>query len=198
MTGKQPGPSFHFEVQYDRKLIRTLSRVHYDVSMAGRKVLSVLVGVVCLLVGGRLIGQMAEPWNILFVLYGCFSIAFVNVPARWRSEKICDMIEKSGRGYPCTLFDFGASSFTANTRGSGGNGDTHPYSDCCRLIETSDGYFCFISREAAFPLPFSAIPEEARGAFRQFLEEKTGRAFAPVPSLLNFNKNDLLRLFRRA
>ena len=196
MIPEQSEYSFHLDVQYDRKLIQILSRVQYDTAQAGRKTVTILIGIICLLIGARLIGHMAEPWNYLFIVYGCFSIAFINVPARWRSERICAAIEKSKNGYPCTLFDFGDSSFTANTKGNSKKGDVHHYSDCFCLVETKDGYFYFISRDAAFPFPYSSIQEKEDKAFRRFLEEKTGLSFIPVLSLLSFNINDLLRLFK--
>ena len=196
MIPDQTGNCFHLEVQYNRQLIQMLTRVQYDTSHAGRKAVTILVGILCLLIGGRFIGQMAEPWNYLFAIYGCFSITFINVPARSLSEKICSAIEKSAHGYPCSLFDFGDLSFTANTKGNSGKGDTHLYSNCYRLVETKDGFFYFINRDAAFPFPLTSIPEDKRNDFRLFLEEKTGLSFSPVLTLLNFSIKDLLRRFK--
>lgn len=187
---------FHLEIQYDRQLIQVLSGVQYDISQTGRKTVVLLIGIVCLLIGGRMIGQMAEPWNYFFIVYGCFSIVFINVPAKWRSERICAAIEKSGKGYPCSLFDFGDSFFTANTKGNSGKGDTYRYSECYRLVETRDGYFYFVNRDAAFPFPYSQIPEDQRNTLRSFLESKTGLTFIPVFSILSFSIKDILRRFR--
>ena len=188
--------SLRLTVSYDRSLVEALSQVQYNATHWANRIVAIGTGVLCLLVGARFIGSIESPWNLIFALYGCLAICFVSVPAKWRAAKVCQGIESRGKGYPQTEFDFGAEGFTTNTRGNTGKGVFHRYADCHRLVETRDGLYVFISREAAYPLPFSVMDDQTHAALRALLEEKTGLVFAPLPSLLTLSMGTIQQLRR--
>ncbi len=180
------------EVQYDRQLITKLSKVQNRVSGRTRQIVIVITALVCFMISLRLIGNVQSPINYLFAVYGCFSLAFIGVPAKWRAERICDAIEKSSSGYPCSIFSFDEESFSANTRGNNGSPVKNPYKTCHKLIETSDTYYYFANKDAAFPIPFSCIPDGRKGELKAYLEQQTGLSFVPLRSLWNLSLQSLL------
>lgn len=185
-------PVSKLEVQYDRQLVMDLSKVQSKVSGRGRQLGIAIAALFSLLIALGLIGSVQAPFNYLFAAYGCFSIVFMNVPAKWRAEKLIAAIEKSGRGYPCSVFEFGSSMLRVNTRGNTGKPVELPYKSCHRLIETENSFYYFASPQAAYPIPFSSIPAERKDGLRQFLEKATGLHFAPVRPLWSLNLKEFL------
>ena len=88
------------EVQHTPQTISSLSYVQYSATHGLKKCVQVITAVVCLLLGTRLVGSIEPPFNYLFSAYGCFAILFLNLPAKWRSEKIIRQIQASKRGFP--------------------------------------------------------------------------------------------------
>ncbi len=80
---------FTVEVQHSPDTILALSKVIYSIQNTKKRAVLVISAIVCLLLGSRLIGNIAEPFNYLFSLYGCFSLVFMNFPARWPFATIC-------------------------------------------------------------------------------------------------------------
>lgn len=179
-------------VPYSRQLISKLSAVQEHISGRKRRLVTIITSIICVLIGIRFIGNISAPYNTFFTLYGCLALAFMSVPAKWRAEKICSMIEKSGRGYPCSVFEFQDGCFLANTKGNTGKPVENSYAKCHKLIETDYAFYYFINPEAAFPIPFADIPEGKKDALKSFLEEKTHLSFIPYCPLWRFSLQRLL------
>ena len=114
------------EVQHTPQTISSLSYVQYSATHGLKKCVQVITAVICLLLGTRLVGSIEPPFNYLFSAYGCFAILFLNLPAKWRSEKIIRQIQASKRGFPRSVFRFGEDGFHVKTKGVKGKGDFSP------------------------------------------------------------------------
>lgn len=185
------------EVQHTPQTISSLSYVQYSATHGLKKCVQVITAVVCLLLGTRLVGSIEPPFNYLFSAYGCFAILFLNLPAKWRSEKIIRQIQASKRGFPRSVFRFGEDGFHVTTKGVKGKGDFYAYGDCHRLLEHHSGLYYFINREAAFVFPPESLKEVTPDAFKAFLQEHTHLQFtqfqrgwnATLRSILHTRKN---------
>ncbi len=188
---------FTVEVQHSPDTILALSKVIYSIQNTKKRAVMVISAIVCLLLGSRLIGNIAEPFNYLFSLYGCFSLVFMNFPAKYRGETIINNLRKGNKPFPCSVFQFQKDCFTVNTKNYESNKEKYQYKDCHRLIIGKDALYYFLNREAAFIFPISCLPEGQVEAFKTYLEEKTGLRFtvmnhwwnATLKSLFNRKKN---------
>ena len=184
---------FRFEVQHSRETVMTLSRTQYAATHEMQRIVQVITAVVCLLLGTHLIGNIAEPFNYLFSLYGCLVFAFLNVPAKSRAEKVIAQVESSGGAYPCTIFEFLGDRIHVTAKGDAGPGEDHLYKDCRRLVESKGDLYYFISQEAAFLFPAPCVGTEQLPALKLYLEEKTGLRFTSLNLWYNVSLRSLFK-----
>lgn len=184
--------AFHFEVQHSRQTISALSNTQYLATHELRRFIQIAVGIVCLLLGTQIIGSIKQPINYLFSLYGCFSIAFINVPAKARAERICHQLESSSVGYPCTIFSFCEDGIHITAKGNQGPGEIRSYDDCYRLVLHKGDLYFFVNKDAAFLFPSSALRDLSFQDFVSFLEKKTGLHAKAPNRWYSFTLRDLL------
>ena len=184
------------EVQHTPETISSMYYVQYSATHGLKKAVQVLTAVVCLLLGTNLLGSIRQPVNYLFTAYGCFALLFLNLPAKWRAEKITRGIASSKRGFPCSVFHFDEKGFRVTAKGYGGKGEYHAYQDCHRLLDHRSGLYYFISPQAAFIFPPESLKGIDRAAFKAFLEEKTGLQFTQLQRGLSASLRSLLHTRR--
>lgn len=184
------------EVQHTPETISSMSYVQYSATHGLKKTVQVLTAVVCLLLGTNLLGDIRQPVNYLFTAYGCFALLFLNLPAKWRAEKIVKGIRSSKGGFPCSVFHFEEKGFRVTAKGYGGKGEYHAYPECHRLLEHHSGLYYFISPQAAFIFPPESLKGIDRAAFKALLEEKTGLQFTRLQRGLSASLRSLLHTRR--
>lgn len=177
-------------IQHSKNTITQLSYTQYSVTYAKRKLVIILMAVICLLLGTRLIGSIQSPYHYLFSLYGCFSIVFLNFPAKRRAEKIIIQIERSSCGYPCSIFEWGDKEFSVTSDNEKAVKEYYKYCDCHKLVEYKNAYYYFINRHAAFIFPFDQIIEQKQ-TLKNLLEKKTNLSFQPLHAWWNISLHSL-------
>ena len=187
---------FTIEVQHTPETISAMSHVQYSATHGLKKAVQVGTATVCLLLGTHLLGDIRAPFHYLFSAYGCFALLFLNLPARWRAEKIVRGIQASGRGFPCSVFQFEEAGFRVTAKGFDGPGDFHAYADCHRLLEHRSGLYYFISPEAAFLFPPQSLQEGRAAELKAFLETRTGLRFTRLQRGLTASLRSLLHTRR--
>lgn len=127
---------------------------------------------------------------------GCFSIVFLNLPAKWRSDRIVKHIRASKHGFPCSIFRFEEESFCVATKGFGGPGESYAYSACHRLVEYRGGFYYFINAEAAFFFPPESLKLVSPADFKAFLESHTGLQFTRLDLGWNTSLRSILHTMK--
>lgn len=166
---------FEIEVQHSADTVSDLTRAQYAVSHKAARLVQVVTAVVCLLVGLRIIGGVAEPFNYFFSLYGCLAIVFINVPAKSTANRVVEQIQKSGKPFPCSVFVFGEKDFNVRPKGDHGKGETVAYAKCFRLLRYRRATYFFLNEQAAFIFPDSCIKGQSPAEFQAFLSTRTGK-----------------------
>ena len=187
---------FTIEVQHTPETISAMSYVQYSATHGRKKAVQVLTAAVCLLLGTHLIGDIRAPFHYLFSAYGCFALLFLNLPAKWRAEKIVKGIQASGRGFPCSIFRFEEEGFRVTAKGFDGPGEFYAYSGCHRLVEHRSGRYYFIGPEAAFLFPPQSLSGGQAAVLKAFLEAHTGLRFTRLQQGLNASLRSLLHTRR--
>ena len=184
---------FTFEVQHTSNTITELSNVLYNTKNSKKKVVWVLGSIFCLLLGTNIIGSISEPLNYLFLMLGCFALVFLNAPAKYQAENIIEEFHKKNSPLPCSVFKFQNNRFTVSTKNYESKEDAHLYKDCHRLLMHKDALYYFLSKDAAFMFPISALPSGQIEAFKSYLEKKTGLQFTTMNQWWNVSLRSLFR-----
>lgn len=184
---------FRIEVQHTPDTILALSKVLYSTQNVKKRVVLVISAVICLLLGSRLIGNIAEPFNYLFSLYGCFSLVFMNFPAKYRGETIINNLQKNNKPFPCSVFQFEKDYFMVGTKNYDSKNEKHFYKECHRLLIYKDALYYFLNRQSAFILPMECLPDGQTEAFKAYLEEKTGLEFTIMNRWWNVTLKSLFK-----
>lgn len=161
------------EVQHSAETVLALTRAQYAVSHKAARVVQVITAIVSLLVGIHFIGNVKEPFNYLFIIYGCFSIVFLNVPANSMANKVIQRIQATGQPYPCSVFTFCENGFSVKAKGPSGKIEQYNYRNCYRLLTYRHATFYFLNEQAAFIFPDDCLGNLTVHNFHEFLSQKT-------------------------
>ena len=148
---------FEIEVPHSAETVSDLARAQYAASHQTARLIQVITAVVCLLIGIRVIGHVAEPFNYFFSLYGCLAIVFINVPAKSTADRTVKQIQASGKAFPCSVFVFGEKGFNVRPKGDSGKGENIAYAQCHRLLRYRHATYFFLNEQAAFIFPDHCI-----------------------------------------
>lgn len=190
---------YTIKVQHSPATISSMSYVQYVATHKLKNAVQVLTAILCLLLGTRLVWDIQPPVCYLFTAYGCFAILFLNLPAKWRSEKIVKGIQASKRPFPCSIFHFdGEKEFYVTAKGFDGPGETYAFEDCHRLVQYKGDLYYFINRDAAFLFPAQSL--DAAGVkpadFKTYLESRTKLRFTQLDRGWNTSLRSLLHSFK--
>lgn len=166
---------FEIEVPHSTETVSDLTRAQYAASHQTARLIQVITAVVCLLIGIRVIGHVAEPFNYFFSLYGCLAIVFINVPAKSTADRTVKQIQASGKAFPCSVFVFGEKGFNVRPKGDSGKGENIAYAQCHRLLRYRHATYFFLNEQAAFIFPDHCIKGQSPDAFQAFLSLRTGK-----------------------
>lgn len=184
------------EVQHTPQTISSMSYVQYSSAHGTKNLVQIITAAVCLLLGTQLIGHIKPPFHYLFTAYGCFALLFLNLPAKWRTEKIVKGIQAAGHGFPCSIFHFEEEGLRVIAKGFSGPGEFYAYKDCRRLLEHRTGLYYFISPEAAFFFPTECLSGNQYVELKAFLSSHTGLEFTQLALSWNTSLRSLLRIRR--
>ena len=163
------------EVQHSADTVFALTRAQYAVSRRTARLIQVITAIVSLLIGIHFIGNVKEPFSYLFIIYGCFSIVFLNVPSNSMANKVIQKIQASGQSYPCSVFTFYEKGFSVKAKGPSGKIEQYNYRNCYRLLTYRHATFYFLNKQAAFIFPDKCLSGISVSHFHKFLSEKTGK-----------------------
>ena len=164
---------FKIEVQHSEKTVSDLTRAQYAFSHKTTRLIQMFTAIVCILIGVHIIGNVAEPFNYLFTLYGCLCIVFINVPAQSTANHVIEQIKKSGKAFPCSEFIFNEKSFNVRPKDDCGKGEDIDYSRCYRLLRYRHATYFFLNKQTAFIFPDSCVHEQTSKEFQAFLTRQT-------------------------
>lgn len=184
---------FKIEVQHTPDTIMSLSKVLYSTQNAKKRAVLVISAVGCMLLGTGLIGNIAEPFNYLFSLYGCFSLVFMNFPAKYKGEMIINHLRKNNMPFPCSVFQFEKDYFVISTKNYDSKNEKYVYKECYRLLAYKDSLYYFLNRESAFILPIRYLPAGQAEVIKEYLEKKTGLQFTTMNCWWNTTLKSLFK-----
>lgn len=164
---------FIVEVQHSESTVYALIRAQYSVSHKTARIIQVISAIISILIGVNFIGHVKQPINYLFILYGCFSVVFINVPVKSMAQKVVHQIKDSGHKYPCSVFTFNNDGFAVKAKGPLGKTECYEYKKCERLLSYRHATYYFINKEAAFIFPDQCITGMSVKEFQNFLSGKT-------------------------
>ena len=163
------------EVQHSADTVLALTRAQYAVSHRTARLIQVITAIVSLLIGIHFIGNVKEPFSYLFIIYGCFSIVFLNVPSNSMANKVIQRIQSAGQPYPCSVFTFYEKDFSVKAKGPSGKIEHYNYQNCYRLLAYRHATFYFLNKQAAFIFPDDCLREISVSHFHEYLAQKTGK-----------------------
>ena len=149
---------------------------------------TVLKGQDLLFIAGGII-NLSEWWGILLAAYGCYLTTSTYSSANHTAHKLAEQIKKSGMPFPASRYEFRENhlevySLPKNTRES-----TLAYNEFEKLGEDRDYFYLFRDSYGGYMVPKKGIDASAGsrsnsdesqnlkaiGAFRDFLENKSGK-----------------------
>ena len=149
---------------------------------------TVLKGQDLLFIAGGII-NLSEWWGILLAAYGCYLTTSTYSSANHTAHKLAEQIKKSGMPFPASRYEFRENhlevySLPKNTRES-----TLAYNEFEKLGEDRDYFYLFRDSYGGYMVPKKGIDASAGsrsnsdesqnlkaiGAFREFLENKSGK-----------------------
>ena len=163
------------EVQHSADTVFALTRAQYAVSRRTARLIQVITAIVSLLIGIHFIGNVREPFSYLFIIYGCFSIVFLNVPSKSMANRVIQKIQTSGQSYPCSVFTFYEKGFSVKAKGPSGKIEQYNYRNCYHLLTYRHATFYFLNKQAAFIFPDECLQGISVSHFHEFLTQKTGK-----------------------
>ena len=160
---------------HSAETVSDLTRAQYAASHQTARLIQVITAVVCLLIGIRVIGHVAEPFNYFFSLYGCLAIVFINVPAKSTADRTVKQIQASGKAFPCSVFVFGERASTFAPRATAERAKTSPMPNAIGCFVIVMRPIFFLNEQAAFIFPDHCIKGQSPDAFQAFLSLRTGK-----------------------
>ena len=166
---------YKIEMHHNEKTFESLSRMQYDLFCASNRITRTILSI--LLIAGGII-NLSEWWGILLAAYGCYLTTSTYSSANHTAHKLADQIKKSGMPFPASRYEFRENhlevySLPKNTRES-----TLAYNEFEKLGEYG-GYMVPKKGIDASAGSRSNSDEsqdlKAIGAFREFLENKSGK-----------------------
>ena len=149
---------------------------------------TVLKGQDLLFIAGGII-NLSEWWGILLAAYGCYLTTSTYSSANHTAHKLAEQIKKSGMPFPASRYEFRENhlevySLPKNTRES-----TLAYNEFEKLGEDRDYFYLFRDSYGGYMVPKKGVDASAGarsnsdesqnlkaiGAFRDFLENKSGK-----------------------
>ena len=154
---------YKIEMHHNEKTFESLSRMQYDLFCASNRITRTILSI--LFIAGGII-NLSEWWGILLAAYGCYLTTSTYSSANHTAHKLAEQIKKSGMPFPASRYEFRENhlevySLPKNTRES-----TLAYNEFEKLGEDRDYFYLF--RDSYGGL-------KAIGAFREFLENKSGK-----------------------
>lgn len=170
---------------YDDDTIRRMFKTEYytyeRLRLVGRYVLAIA------LIAAALLSGMPTIPQAICLMIGAWLFISPDFPSKVRAEGV---IQQRG-GQTSTV----EMTFDGKAIGIG-NGLTIAYDEIDRLIEDNQYYYIFRDRQTAVMVPKGGVRNGSDGAFRSYIEEKTGKAFAVNKNILNMNLKDILAMLR--
>ena len=170
---------------YDDDTIRRMFKTEYytyeRLRLVGRYVLAIA------LIAAALLSGMPTIPQAICLMIGAWLFISPDFPSKVRAEGV---IQQRG-GQTSTV----EMTFDGKAIGIG-NGLTIAYDEIDRLIEDNQYYYIFRDRQTAVMVPKGGVRNGSDEAFRSYIEEKTGKAFAVNKNILNMNLKDILAMLR--
>ena len=164
---------YKIEMHHNEKTFESLSRMQYDLFCASNRITRTILSI--LLIAGGII-NLSEWWGILLAAYGCYLTTSTYSSANHTAHKLADQIKKSGMPFPASRYEFRENhlevySLPKNTRES-----TLAYNEFEKLGEDRDYFYLFRDSYGGSRSNSDESQDlKAIGAFREFLENKSGK-----------------------
>jgi len=173
---------FAVEMRHDRQTLTALSHMQYDLfcgrNRMGRSALSLLLIVLAILYGG------GSWWSLLIIAYACYLTTSTYAASNRTARRIADQLEQAGQSLPASRYIFEKNKMRIVNLNDGEELEPLPYSAVFGLGEDRDAYYLFRSQYGGYRVPKAALGER-EGAFRRFVEKKTGKLFVRRLTPLN-------------
>lgn len=175
-------PAFEAEMRHDRKSLTDLAHMQYDLfcgrNRAARGLLSALLIALALFYGG------GSWWSLLILAYACYLLTSTYAASNRTARKLADQLEAAGQPLPASRYVFEEKKMRIYDLADGQELDALPYGEVAGLGEDYDAFYLFRTQYGGYRVPKAALGEK-EGAFRRFVEERTGKLFMRRVTPLN-------------
>lgn len=176
---------YEAEMEYSDDTIYRMFKTEYYTYERLRLMLRYVLAI-ALIAAALLLGLPIAPQAICLMI-GAWLFVTPDFPSKVRAEGV---IQQRG-GQTSTV----RMTFDGKAIGIG-NGLTIAYDEIDRLIEDDQYYYIFRDRQTAVMVPKGSVRNGSDEAFRGYIEEKTGKAFAVNKNILNMNLKDIIAMLR--
>ena len=178
--------TFEVEMRHDRASLTALSHMQYDLfcqrNRMARGFLSLTLIVIAILYGG------GSWWSLLIIAYACYLTTSTYASSNRTARRIADQLEQAGQPLPASRYIFEKNRIRIVDLNSGEELDPVAYGDIFGLGEDRDALYIFRSQYGGYRIPKEALGER-EGAFRRFIQNKTGQLFIRRLTPLNRVRN---------
>ena len=173
---------FEAEMRHDRQSLIALSHMQYDLfcqrNRMARGFLSLMLIVIAILYGG------GSWWSLLLIAYACYLMTSTYAASNRTARRLADQLEAAGQALPASRYVFEQKKMRIFNLADGEELDPMPYGEVVGLGEDYDAFYLFRSQYGGYRVPKEALGDR-QGAFRSFIQEKTGRLFMRRVTPLN-------------
>lgn len=175
-------PAFEVEMRHDRNTLVALSHMQYDLfcgrNRVAKGIVSMLLIVIALGYGG------GSWWSLMLIAYACYLLTSTYSASNHAARKLADQLEEAGQPLPASRYVFEEKKMRIYALPDGEELDPLPYGEVVGLGEDYDAFYLFRSQYGGYRVPKAELGEK-EGAFRRFVEEKTGKLFIRRVTPLN-------------
>lgn len=163
---------FQVKMQHDEDTLVALSHMQYDLFCVRNRVTRSFLSVALIILGVTLNGW----WSLPAVGYGCYLVTTTYAASNRTARRIAEQLRESGQPFPCSEYFFEKNAMRIVTQPDGEELDPLPYSGVLKLGEDRQAFYLFRNQYGGYMIPKEELGERA-GAFKSFVEERTGKLF---------------------
>lgn len=183
---------FKSETTHTEESIHALAKMQYDIFSVPQKIITYLLSIILIVAGLYL---SSKWYGIMYLFIGCLLITSTYVTANYTANKICKLINESGKGYPSSRFLFNDDEVSIYSLPDNTFIDNISYKSFIRISEDKTAFYLFPHKNGGYVIFKNNIYDNNGNKsldddFRLFIESRVGSKIkrineAPIVKLLN-------------
>ena len=169
-------PNYEVTMTHTEDSLVALSHMQYDLFCTRNFIARNLLSLIAIVIGAI---NFSHFWGIALVAYGAYLMTSTYSASNHTAKKLTEAIRASGKGFPSSRYRFGEKGIEITFHpGKEDEEQLTPvgYGELLKLGEDANYYYLFPTASGGYCIPKEKLGEEQK-AFRQFVEQKTGKRF---------------------